>query len=479
MEDASKKFILWFDEITKNDIPLVGGKNANLGELYQNLVGSNTLFPDERIQVPFGFAISAYAYKYFIEENDLTTKIGQILEGLSTGNIEQLEEVGEKIRQLILASTFPKDLEDAITSAYQKLSEKFADADGTDVAVRSSATAEDLPDASFAGQQESYLNVKGAHNLFESIKKAFSSLFTNRAISYRADQHYDHFEIALSVGVQKMVRSDKGASGVMFTIDTESGFKDIVLINASWGLGEYVVKGIVTPDEYMTFKPTLAKGAKSIISKKLGTKEKKLIYALEGTSATKDAIVEENDRNRFVLSDEQILQLSKWGMMIESHYQKPMDIEWAFDGEKNQLYIVQARPETVESKKDVHVLEDYVLVGKGKLLSHGAAVGNRIGQGKAHFIKDVTELSKFQKGEVLIAEMTDPDWEPIMKIASAIVTNSGGRTSHAAIVSRELGIPAVVGCTDATKTISDGQEITVCCSEGDVEMYMKGCLNSV
>ncbi len=477
MQDKSNYYILWFDEISKGDIPLVGGKNANLGEMYQNLshTASET-FPGEKIQVPYGFAVTAYSYLYFIEKNGLNNKISQALEGLDTNNIKALEEVGRTVRELITSAQFPEELQNAICGAYRELATRLSLAADVDVAVRSSATAEDLPDASFAGQQESYLNIRGEHELLEAIKKAFASLFTNRAISYRVDQHFDHFKVALSVSVQKMARSDRGASGVMFTLDTDSGFKDVVLINGAWGLGEYVVKGIVTPDEYILFKPTLKKGFKSIISKKLGSKEKKLIYSTEGNSPTKEVQVTPNERNQFVLSDDLVLRLARWGMMIEDHYQKPMDIEWAYDSEQNELYIVQARPETVQAKKSTTVLEDYVLEEKGKILVSGASVGRKIGQGKARFIKDPSQLSEFQKGEVLVAEITDPDWEPIMKIASAIVTNSGGRTSHAAIVSRELGIPAIVGCGNATTEIPTGKEITVSCSDGEVGNVYEGLL---
>jgi pyruvate,water dikinase len=478
MEDKNTQFILWFDQITKNDIPLVGGKNANLGEMYQNLTNATSeVFPDEKIHVPFGFAVTAYAYKYFIEKNDLAAKIKQLLEGLNTQDMKQLENVGMKIRDSIIAASFPSDLESAITTAYQNLAKRFNIASSElDVAVRSSATAEDLPDASFAGQQESYLNIVGEHALLEAIKKAIASLFTNRAISYRVDQHFDHFQIALSVAVQKMARSDRGASGVMFTLDTDTGFRDVVLINGSWGLGEFIVKGIVTPDEFMVFKPTLKKGFRSLISKKLGSKEKKLIYSTEGTNPTKDVAVAVNERQMFVLTDDQVLRLAKWGCIIEDHYQKPMDIEWAYDTQENQLYIVQARPDTVQSRKNNTILEEFVLLEKGNILATGAAVGSKIGQGKARFIKDPSQLSEFQKGEVLLAEITDPDWEPIMKIAGAIVTNQGGRTSHAAIVSRELGIPAIVGTGDATKVIKNGQDITICCSEGESGKVYEGIL---
>jgi pyruvate, water dikinase len=476
MLPKDKKFVLWFDEIGKNDVSLVGGKNANLGEMYQNLVSAeNKVFPDEKIKVPFGFAVTAYAYRYFLKENEMDKKIHDVLDNLDTSKIRDLEKAGFKVRELILSAHFPKDLEDEIISAYKNLAEKLnIDIEDLDVAVRSSATAEDLANASFAGQQESYLNVHGNHHLLEAIKKAFSSLFTNRAISYRADQNFDHLKISLSCAVQKMVRSDKGSSGVMFTLDTESGFRNAVLINGSWGLGEYIVKGIVTPDEFMVFKPTLLQGKNALINKKLGSKEKKLIYSREGTNPTKEMIVHDHDRNRFVLSDEQVLKLARWGMIIEDHYQKPMDMEWAFDAD--ELYIVQARPETVRAREDVHVMEEYRLEEHGKILAEGAAVGSKIGQGKARFIKEPGQLDEFEDGEILVAEITDPDWEPIMKKASAIVTNSGGRTSHAAIVSRELGIPAVVGTGNATKIISTGTEITVSCAEGERGKIYEGML---
>lgn len=478
MEEKDKKFILWFDEVGKNDIALVGGKNANLGEMYQNLTKvQSSIFEGERIQVPYGFAVTAYAYRYFIEKNALDAYIREALQGLDTHDIKSLETVGQKIRELIISSPFPQELNDAILNAYNELHVRLeSENENIDVAVRSSATAEDLPDASFAGQQESYLNIQGGHNLLEAIKKAFASLFTNRAISYRVDKNFDHFQVALSVSVQKMARSDRGSSGVMFTLDSDSGFRNVVLINGSWGLGEFVVKGIVNPDEFVVFKPTLRDRFGAIISKKLGSKEKKLIYATDGNSATKEIQVTPNERQMFVLSEEQILQLARWGVMIEEHYQKPMDIEWAYDAAEGKLYIVQARAETVQAKKDIHQLEEYVLEERSNILASGASVGRKIGQGRARFIKDPSQLSEFQKGEVLLAEITDPDWEPIMKIASAIVTNSGGRTSHAAIVSRELGIPAIVGCGDATSKVPNGADITVSCADGERGNVYEGIL---
>jgi len=476
MPSKDEKFILWFDEINKDDVSLVGGKNANLGEMYQNLVSAKSeIFPDEQVKVPFGFAVTAYSYRYFLEKNELDVKIHDALKDLNTNNIHDLENAGRKIRDYIMSSKFPQELEDEIISSYKQLAEKLnIDVTDLDVAVRSSATAEDLPNASFAGQQESYLNVHGNHNLLESIKKAFASLFTNRAISYRQDQHFDHFKIALSCAVQKMVRSDKGCSGVMFTLDTESGFRNAILINGSWGLGEYIVKGTVTPDEFMVFKPTLLIGKNAIINKRLGSKEKKLMYAREGTNPTKDVTVNERDRKRYVLTDEQVLKLARWGLLIERHYDKPMDTEWAYDGD--ELYIVQARPETVHAREDANTLEEYKLEEHGKILTEGAAVGSKIGHGKARFIKEPSQLDTFEEGEVLVAEITDPDWEPIMKKASAIVTNSGGRTSHAAIVSRELGIPAIVGTGNATNVIPNGTEITISCAEGEKGKVYEGLL---
>lgn len=476
MDKDARKFILWFDQIGKDDIPLVGGKNANLGEMCRNLTqNSSQLFPNEKIKVPYGFAVTVASYKYFIQKNSLDAKIRETLANLNTQDMQQLEKAGQTIRDMIVTAPFPQDLEDEIQKSYQKLSEKLNQQD-VDVAVRSSATAEDLPDASFAGQQESYLNICGSSALLVAIRKAFASLFTNRAISYRVDQKFDHFKVALSVGVQQMARSDRGASGVMFSLDTESGFRNIILINAAYGLGEFVVKGIVNPDEFIVFKPTLAVGFKPIIKKKLGSKEKKLVYATEGDIPTKEEVVEDEKQQQFALSDDQILQLSRWGMIIEDHYKKPMDMEWALDGQTNELYIVQARPETVQARRNNTILEEYILLEKGNVLVKGAAVGKKIGQGKARFIKDPSHLSEFQKGEVLIAEITDPDWEPIMKIASAIVTDSGGRTSHAAIVSRELGIPAIVGCGDATQKIQTGQDITVCAAKGEVGNVYEGIL---
>jgi pyruvate, water dikinase len=481
-----QKHILRFSETGISDIELVGGKNASLGEMFQNL-------RKKGIKIPNGFSVTAEAFRYFVKQNAIDDDIKRILKGLDTANMRNLAERGYRVRQAVLSAEFPVDLRNEIIEAYSKLSKEYDSkksfkifwdnkdhtnhfAGGVDVAVRSSATAEDLADASFAGQQESYLNVTGEYQLLESIKKCFASLFTDRAISYRVDKGFDHMEIALSVGVQKMVRSDEAASGVMFTIDTESGFSDAIVINGSWGLGENIVKGKVNPDEFIVHKPTLVKGFKSIVGKKLGSKETKLVYSVGGSASTQDVIVSQEDREHFCISDEEALKLAQWGMQIEEHYKKPMDIEWAKDGRDGNLYVVQARPETVQSQKSKNVLEEYILKTKGKILCSGAAVGGKIGQGKANVIKAVAKISDFKKGEVLVTEMTDPDWEPIMKIAAAIVTNSGGRTSHAAIVSRELGIPCIVGTSNATQKIKDGKYVTVSCAEGEEGHVYEGML---
>lgn len=457
------KLILKFSETNIKDISLVGGKNASLGEMYQNLTKKG-------INIPNGFSITAEAYRYFLSQSEVDKKIKSILKDLNTKDIANLEERGQKTREAILAAEFPSDLKAEIIDVYKAM---FAN---TSVAVRSSATAEDLPDASFAGQQETYLNIKGEYTLLEAVKKCFSSLFTNRAISYREDKGFDHFKIALSVGVQKMVRSDLSCSGVMFTLHPETGFRDIIVIQSSYGLGENIVKGQVNPDEYIVFKPTLKQGYRPIISKKIGAKEIKMIYSSEGNQSTKNVPTPAEDQKRLVLSDDEILQLAKWGMMVEEHYKKPMDLEWAKDGVENKLYIVQARPETVESQKNPYILEEYILKETGKVIVTGASVGAKIGQGKARIIKNVQELKNFQKGEVLVADITDPDWEPVMKIAKAIVTNKGGTTSHAAIVSRELGIPCIVGTHSATQLIRDGKEVTVCCAQGSEGKVYGGLL---
>ncbi len=453
------KYIKFFQELSIKDIPLVGGKNASLGEMAQKL--------GRKIRVPDGFAVTAAGYRYFLEKAKINERINQELKGLDTKNMRQLARVGQNIRTTILEASFPLDLKKEVIAAYKKLGE-------IDVAVRSSATAEDLPDASFAGQQESYLNVHGEQALLEAVKKCMASLFTDRAISYRVDKHFDHKKIALSVGVQKMVRSDLAVSGVMFTLDTESGFRDVILINASYGLGELVVKGQVSPDEYYVFKPLLQKSFKPIVERKIGQKREKMIYALGETRPTKVIPVPEEEQKKLVLTDAEILELARYGALIEKHYGRPMDIEWAKDGRDNKLYIVQARPETVQSRRNAHELLTYKIKERGQILAQGQAVGSKIGVGKLHIIKDVADLANFNAGEILVTEMTDPDWEPVMKIAAGIVTNAGGRTCHAAIVARELDIPAIVGAKTATEVLRTGQLATLSCAEGDVGFIYKG-----
>ncbi len=459
MSEKGRKYVLWFDEINADDVALVGGKNASLGEMYQNLSSKG-------IQVPDGFAITAYAYKKFLEKSGVSEELKRILHEIDSRDIKNLIKKGEKLRELILNTPLPEEIELEIRKAYGKMEEIYGK--NVDVAVRSSATAEDLPTASFAGQQETYLNVRGEENVLRNVVKCFSSLFTDRAISYREDHGFSHLDIYLSVGIQKMVRSDLACSGVMFSIDTETGFENAIYITGSWGLGETIVQGLVNPDQFYVFKPTLKKGFRSIVEKKLGTKKKMMVYGEEGT-VMKD--VPEEKRKMFILSDDEILLLAKWACEIEEHYGMPMDIEWAKDGISGDLFIVQARPETVHSQKKIGELLTYHLKEKGKVIIEGEAIGSKIGQGKARVVHSTKEISSFEKGEVLVTEMTDPDWEPIMKIASAIVTNRGGRTCHAAIVSRELGIPAVIGTGSATKLIKNGDEITVDCSEGVGRVY--------
>lgn len=467
----SKKFILWFNELGIDDVPFVGGKNASLGEMYRNL-------SKQGVRVPNGFAVTAHAYRHLLKSSGAEEKLRKILAKVSTRNVQTLQAVGRQARDLILNCPIPEDLENEIIAAYQKLSRQYRQK-GADVAVRSSATAEDLPDASFAGQQETFLNISGPHELLDACKKCFASLFTNRAIAYREEKKFDHFKVALSIGVQKMVRSDRASAGVMFTLDTESGFSKVVFLTGSYGLGENIVQGAVNPDEFYVFKPTLRQGYKPIIGKSLGEKRTKMVY---GESAIKKVDTPVNDRSKFCLTDAEVLQLAKWGVIIEDHYSKkrkkwtPMDIEWAKDGITKQLFIVQARPETVQSQKSKAMLEEFKLTKKGTILTEGKSVGSMIGQGVARVIKDVQDINQFKPGEVLVTEMTDPDWVPIMRVASAIVTNSGGRTSHAAIVSRELGLPCVVGTNDATKKIKTGQKITVSCAEGEVGKVYNGLL---
>ena len=465
------EYVRWFDEIGIDDIPLVGGKNASLGEMCRELKGKG-------VKVPDGFAITADAYRYVLCKAGLDEKIKEILSDLDTHDLENLRQRASQTRQAILSVELPEDLEAEIIDAYSRL--RGSDLHPPDVAVRSSATAEDLPDASFAGQQETYLNVQGHRALLHTCRQCLASLFTDRAISYRADRGFDHEKIALSIGVQRMVRSDLAASGVIFTLDTESGFRDVVLINAAYGLGENIVQGSVNPDEYYVFKPTLKQGFKPILQKTLGSKEFKLIYDTGGGKMVKNVPVPPDERGRFAIGDEDILALSRWACLIEDHYSAkrgypvPMDIEWAKDGKTGELFILQARPETVQSRKNVDTFEVYHLKQRGPVLVTGRSVGEKIANGPVRVIKNVEFLHQFCEGDVLVTDKTDPDWEPIMKKAAAIVTNRGGRTCHAAIVSRELGVPAIVGTERGTDVLRDDQSVTVSCAEGDTGFVYGG-----
>jgi pyruvate, water dikinase len=460
---VTEEFVKWFEELRIEDVPSVGGKNASLGEMIKSLSSKG-------INVPSGFAITAAAYRHMMEKAGVDKKIKEILSDLDTHDVNNIAERGKKIRELIKKTPIPKDLEEKIRQEYKNMERRYGK--NVDVAVRSSATAEDLPDASFAGQQETYLNVTGEEELLEKVRECFASLFTNRAISYRTDKGFDHFSVYLSVGIQKMVRSDLASSGVMFSIDTESGFSNAVYLTGAYGLGENVVQGAVNPDQFYIFKPTLHPGLRPILEKKLGSKEKRMIYSEKGTTQQK---VSEEDKNKFSISDDEVLKLAYWAQVIEEHYKKPMDIEWAKDGQTGDLFIVQARPETVHSLKDTAVIKTYVLEEKGPVLVQGEGVGSKIGQGEVNVIKEAKDISKFKKGQVLVTDMTDPDWEPIMKIAGAIVTNRGGRTCHAAIISRELGIPCVIGTGNGTEKISSSNKVTVDCSEG-VGLIYEGLL---
>jgi pyruvate, water dikinase len=471
----TQALVLPFDQVGIADIPLVGGKNASLGEMIQQLT-------PQGVNVPNGFATTAFAYRSFINQAGLEPKLRQLFADLNVEDVQNLRDRGRQARALMLQTPFPEELEGAIATAYQTLCTQYG-AD-TDVAVRSSATAEDLPDASFAGQQETYLNIHGLPSVLNACHQCFASIFTDRAISYRQLKGFDHLEIALAVGVQKMVRSDLAASGVMFSIDTETGFKDTALITAAYGLGENVVQGAVNPDEYIVFKPTLKQGYRPILDKRLGSKEIKMIYELGGTKSTKNISVSREKQQQFALADDDILQLANWACQIEDHYSQvrgmptPMDIEWAKDGITGELFIVQARPETVQSQKRQTILRTYHLAPTelAEPVLTGRAVGEMIGQGQAQVILDVHKLDQFQAGEVLITNRTDPDWEPIMKKARAIVTNQGGRTCHAAIIAREMGIPAIVGCGDATNRLTTGQAVTVSCAEGEIGRVYDGIL---
>jgi pyruvate,water dikinase len=483
---GNKPYILWFDEIGLNDLPIVGGKNASLGEMRRELTKSG-------VSIPNGFAVTVNAYHAFLDKGifqewhdrkskpNIRENIKEILSGFEVEDVEELSERGSRVRRLIHSLEFPREIVDEIVKAYRRLCKEYGE--DTDVAVRSSATAEDLPSASFAGQQETYLNIRGEYALIQACKRCFASLFTNRAISYRVHKGFDHFQVALSIGVQKMVRSDKACSGVMFTIDTESGFPRVVYITGSYGLGENIVQGVINPDEFYVFKPCLQKDYKPIIQKTLGTKEIKMIYMIEGEGSTKNVPVSAHERSNFILSDEEIILLAQWGVKIEEHYSKkagfytPMDIEWAKDGITQQLFILQARPETVKSQGEKNVLETYVLKDQGRVLVQGKSVGEKIGAGPINVITSAKEIERFKKGEILVTQMTDPDWEPIMKIASGIVTDRGGRTCHAAIISRELGVPCVVGTGNGSEILRDYRSATVCCAEGETGSVYEGILD--
>lgn len=459
-------YIRWFEEIGMQDVPDVGGKNASLGEMVQNL-------KKEGVEIPDGFATTASAYWDFIQNNHLEDKIKDILHQHKDKRLS-LEETGKSIRNLFIQAEFSSLFKEQLCQAYRQLCKRNRSA-SLSVAVRSSATAEDLPDASFAGQQETFLHIQGEDEVLKACKKCFASLFTDRAIAYREAKGFDHLKVALSIGIQRMVSADRGGAGVMFTIDTENGFPHVVVINASWGLGETVVQGTVTPDEYRVFKQLLdKKNTKPIIEKILGDKENKLIYSKGGT---KIAASSKKERASFVLEDEEILTLSRWAVLIEKHYQKPMDIEWAKDGKSKRLFIVQARPETVQSRKDIHKLTTYRIKTKGTKLLEGLAIGDAIVSGKVQVIKEVSEIRRFIPGSILVTKMTSPDWVPIMKQAKGIITDHGGRTSHAAIVSRELGLPAIVGTNRATTALKDGQEITLSCAEGEIGFIYEGAVD--
>jgi pyruvate,water dikinase len=458
------RYIMGLHEVQMSDVNQVGGKNASLGEMIKNLTKSG------KVKVPGGFATTADAYREFLAHEGLADRINEALDRLDVSDVKELVKVGSKIRNWVMNTPFPPEFEKSIDEAFENLEAEY----GKDVswAVRSSATAEDLPDASFAGQQETVLNVKGIKDIKKYILEVFASLFNDRAIAYRVHQGFDHSQVALSAGIQKMVRSDIGASGVMFTLDTESGFKDVVFITGNYGLGEMVVQGGVNPDEFYVHKQSYEAGYHAIINRTLGSKKQKMIYASKGESPVEVVDVPENEQQKFCLNDAQIHELAKQALEIEKHYKRPMDIEWALDGLDGNIYIVQARPETVQSRKG-KTIDRYTLKKRGEVITVGRSIGALIGSGKAKLIANLDEMDKIQEGDVLVTDMTDPDWEPIMKKASAIVTNRGGRTCHAAIIAREMGVPAVVGCGDATDKITDGALVTVSCAEGDIGYIYK------
>jgi pyruvate, water dikinase len=474
MAENKSKYIRWFEKTMIEDVPLVGGKNASLGEMYRELTSKG-------IKIPNGFSVTSEAYWHTLKDGGILDKLKKTMEGLDTADVADLSKRGKIARDLILGAGIPDDLWEEIKTGYNRLCEQYGE--DTDVAVRSSATAEDLPTASFAGQQETYLNIRGYPALRDACSRCFASLFTDRAISYRVTNKFDHFKVGLSIGIMKMVRSDLASSGVIFTLDTETGFRDVVFITGAYGLGENIVQGQVNPDEFYVFKPTFREGYKPIIQKKVGNKEIKMIYGRGDSKVlTRNVEVPEADRLRFCIDDEEVLKLAGFAITIEDHYSnkygesRPMDIEWAKDGITGELFIVQARPETVQSQKSKDILETYVLEKKSNILARGRSVGAKIASGKAHVVPDVSDLPSFKPGEILIADTTTPDWEPVMKTAAAIVTNKGGRTCHAAIVSRELGIPAVVGAGNATEVLETGREITVSCAEGEDGLVYDGIL---
>ncbi|MEL0321582.1 MAG: phosphoenolpyruvate synthase, partial [Gammaproteobacteria bacterium] len=461
-------YILWFDELGMNDVERVGGKNASLGEMISNLAGAG-------VSVPNGFATTAHAYREFLAHENLADRINKALAALDVEDVNALAKTGAEIRSWIIDTPFQPALDQAIEDAFAKMT---ADNAGMKVAVRSSATAEDLPDASFAGQQETFLNISGIENVKHAIKEVFASLFNDRAISYRVHQGFAHELVALSAGIQRMVRSETGAAGVMFTMDTESGFRDVVFVTAAYGLGETVVQGAVNPDEFYVHKPTLEAGRPAVLRRTRGSKLIKMVYADSSKPgrSVETVDVDPVERRQFCVTDAEVESLARQALIIEKHYGRPMDIEWARDGDDGQLYIVQARPETVQSQQDGRQMERFVLKEKSEVLAQGRAIGQKIGQGTVRLVKDISKMDEVQPGDVLVTDMTDPDWEPVMKRASAIVTNRGGRTCHAAIIARELGIPAVVGCGDATELLSTGVDVTVSCAEGDTGHIYAGIL---
>lgn len=460
--------VLRLDHVGMSDVDRVGGKNASLGEMITELSGVG-------VQVPNGFATTADAYRSFLQQDDLDVKINKLLDELDADDVQALTQTGKTIRQWIMDAPLPAELEDAIDAEWQVMSEGNPN---IAVAVRSSATAEDLPDASFAGQQETFLNIRGLDNVKHAIREVFASLYNDRAISYRVHQNFEHSEVALSAGIQRMVRSETGSSGVMFTLDTESGFQHAVFITSAYGLGETVVQGAVNPDEFYVYKPTLSQGLPAILRRNLGSKAIKMVYGTEGTTeaAVDTVAVPVEQRNQFSINDDDVQELAKIAIEIEKHYGRPMDIEWAKDGDDGKLYVVQARPETVKSRAQTNVIERFLLKETGNVLIEGRSVGHRIGSGPVRIVSSLDEMDQVKPGEVLVTDMTDPDWEPVMKKAAAIITNRGGRTCHAAIIARELGIPAIVGCGDATERLSQEQVVTVSCAEGDTGRVYEGSL---